>query len=257
MAGCRTLFSLALGLGCLIAVASGCGTSATGAGTVDQQAVAASGGEGQTVSYVEDHADTSTTGACCEAAGEACCQESSSLHERPEYTIESPDVLHVSVKLPSRELEAELRAVNGEHLVSPDGHIHLGERFGIVPAAGLTVEEIRSKVQERLAAEMADCEVTIAVQAQNSRVYYIIVEDGQGAQNVRRMPLTGRETVADALAGANLGDLSGKRVHIARPTAGATEDTILPVDASDFEVPTDNQRLQPGDRIFIAPADSQ
>lgn len=174
------------------------------------------------------------------------------LHERDDYTVEPPDIVMVSVKLPSRDEEVRLRGVNGEHLVSPDGAINLGERFGMIPAAGLTPQEIQQKVQQCLAAEAKDYDVTISVAEQNSKVYYIIVQFEGSGDTVMRMPLvTGEEDVSHALQHVKEADLQGKQIWIARPTPSGG-DTILPVNGDSAQHGWTMHRLQPGDRIFIA-----
>lgn len=180
--------------------------------------------------------------------------ETKLLHEREDYTVAPPDIVSVSVKLPSREEEVRLRGVNGEHLVSPDGDIDLGARFGIIPAAGLTPQEIQSQVQQRLAAEAQDYDVTISVVEQNSKFYYIIVQGDGSGDTVMRMPLvTGEEDVSDALQHVKDADLKGKRIWISRPLAG-NDDVILQVNADASQVGWTHHRILSGDRIFIASA---
>lgn len=174
------------------------------------------------------------------------------LHERDDYTVAPPDILMVDVKLPDRDEEVRLRGVNGEHLVSPDGAIDLGERFGIIPAAGLTPQEIQRQVQQRLAEEAQNYDVTISVVEQNSKFYYIIVQVPGSGDTVMRMPLvTGDEDVSHALQHVKDTDLRGKRIWIARPTAGG-DDIILPVSSGAEASGWTMHRLEPGDRIFIA-----
>jgi hypothetical protein len=174
------------------------------------------------------------------------------LHERDDYTVAPPDILMVDVRLPDRDEEVRLRGVNGEHLVSPDGDIDLGERFGIIPAAGLTPQEIQRQVQQRLAEEAQNYDVTISVVEQNSKFYYIIVQVPGAGDTVMRMPLvTGEEDVANALQHVKDTDLHGKHIWIARPTAGG-DDIILPVSSGAEASGWTMHRLEPGDRIFIA-----
>jgi len=174
------------------------------------------------------------------------------LNERDDYTVAAPDIVQVSVKLPSREEEVRLRGVNGEHLVSPDGGIDLGARFGIIPAAGLTPQEIQRQVQQRLAAEAQHYDVTISVVEQNSKFYYIIVQGDGSGDTVMRMPLvTGEEDITDALQHVKATDLKGKRIWISRPLPG-NDDIILQVNADASQPGWTHHRILPGDRIYIA-----
>ena len=71
------------------------------------------------------------------------------------------------------------------------------------------------------------------------------------------MPITGNETVLDALAQVNgLSRLSSKNIWIARPTPGdVCCDQILPVDWAEITkgaATATNYQVLPGDRIFIA-----
>jgi hypothetical protein len=176
------------------------------------------------------------------------------LHERDDYTVAPPDIVQVSVKLPSRDEEARLRGVNGEHLVSPDGAIDLGARFGIIPAAGLTPQQIKREVQRRLAAELQHYDVTISVAEQNSKFYYIIVEGDSNGDTVMRIALvTGDENISHAMQHVKGADMLGKRIWIARPSAGG-DDEILDVGSGDRSSGWTLHHLQADDRVFVASA---
>jgi len=85
--------------------------------------------------------------------------------------------------------------------------------------------------------------------------------------SVARLPITGNETVLDAIAQVNgLSPLSSKRIWIARPQpSGAKHDKVLLVDwqaITKGASSATNYQVFPGDRIFvvdnvlIAPEDS-
>jgi polysaccharide biosynthesis/export protein len=82
----------------------------------------------------------------------------------------------------------------------------------------------------------------------------------QGAEQgdvVRRVPITGNDTVLDALSTFNGPvQLSGKKMWIARPSpSNPAEGTILPVDYAAIVqrgATASNYQIMPGDRLFIA-----
>ena len=54
--------------------------------------------------------------------------------------------------------------------------------------------------------------------AYNSKVYYVITQGAGLGDNVRRLPITGNETVLDAISQVNgLSQVSSKKIWIARP----------------------------------------
>jgi polysaccharide export outer membrane protein len=93
--------------------------------------------------------------------------------------------------------------------------------------------------------------------AYNSKVYYIVTEGAGMGDNIVRVPVTGNETVLDALSQIRgLSQLSSKKIWIARPAPYEFQcEQILPVD---YEAITrgasvaTNYQVLPGDRVFIA-----
>jgi polysaccharide biosynthesis/export protein len=151
---------------------------------------------------------------------------------------------------------AGLQPITGEHLVSPDGTVNLGT-YGLVYVAGMTLNEAKAAVEEQLAKFLDHPQVSISVFAYNSKVYYVITEGAGSGDLVARLPITGNETVLDAIAQINgLNRLSSKNIWIARPTpGGAGCDAILPVSWKEITkgaATATNYQVLPGDRIFIA-----
>jgi polysaccharide export outer membrane protein len=151
---------------------------------------------------------------------------------------------------------AGMQPITGEHLVAPDGTVNLGS-YGSVYVAGLTLEEATKAVNDHLSTQLDNPQVSMSVFAYNSKVYYVITEGAGLGDTVARFPITGNETVLDALS--NVGGLtrvSSKRIWIARPMpAGAGCDAILPVDWKEITASAataSNYQILPGDRIFIA-----
>jgi polysaccharide biosynthesis/export protein len=93
--------------------------------------------------------------------------------------------------------------------------------------------------------------------AYNSKVFYVITEGAGLGDNIRRVPITGNETVLDALSAVNgLSQLSSTHIWIARPAPGGFGcEQILPVDYEAIArggVATTNYQIMPGDRVFIS-----
>ena len=149
-----------------------------------------------------------------------------------------------------------LQPITGEHLVSPDGRVNLGT-YGSVYVAGMTVEETTAAIEAQLTGFLDHPQVAVSVFAYNSKVYYVITEGAGLGDQVVKFPITGNETVLDAIAQINgLSRLSSKRIWIARPTcSGAGCDTRLPVQWEEITqgaATATNYQIFPGDRIFIA-----
>jgi hypothetical protein len=99
--------------------------------------------------------------------------------------------------------------------------------------------------------------VSVDVFSYNSKVYYVITEGAGQGDNVARFPVTGNETVLDAIAQINgLSKLSSKDIWIARPApSGIGCDQVLPVDMDAIMkggATATNYQILPGDRVFIA-----
>ncbi len=146
--------------------------------------------------------------------------------------------------------------IRGEHLVRQDGTVGLGI-YGSVRVSGLTLEEAKAAIEAHLSTKLQHPEISLDVLAYNSKVYYIIFDGGGNGMTVFRQPITGNETVLDALSLVNgLPVISSTHhVWIARPgPAGCTEDQILPVDWNAVtkcgRVET-NYQLLPGDRVYV------
>jgi hypothetical protein len=90
----------------------------------------------------------------------------------------------------------------------------------------------------------------------NSKVYYIITEGAGLGDGVARFPVTGNETVLDAIANINgLTQVSSKRIWIARPVPHSDNYQILPVDwkaVTASGAALTNYQIMPGDRVFVA-----
>ncbi len=151
---------------------------------------------------------------------------------------------------------AGAQQVTGQHLVGPDGRVNLGT-YGSVFVAGMTIEEAQDAVEEQLKLKLEDPEVFVDVLAYNSKVYYIVTQGGGFGDDVSRLPITGNETVLDAVANiGGISQFSSSRLWIARPAPnGVGCEQILPVNWEDITrgaSTATNYQLLPGDRLFIA-----
>jgi polysaccharide export outer membrane protein len=148
-----------------------------------------------------------------------------------------------------------VQQITGLHTVGLDGYISLGT-YGEVYVTGMSVAEAKSAIERHLEQFLEAPEVAVDIYTYLSKYYYVITEGGGFGDNVVRFPVTGNETVLDALTQVNgLSRFSSKRVWIARPSpAGDTCGQILPVKISDIvgngAIAT-NYQIFPGDRIFI------
>ena len=145
--------------------------------------------------------------------------------------------------------------VTGQYLVGPDGTINL-RHYGKVAVTGKTVAEARLAIQKHLKQFLDAPELAVDVVAYNSQAYYVIIQGGE-SDTIRRLPVTGNETVLDALSQINgLSHLASKKIWIARPSATDSEKgTILPVDYDAITsrgATASNYQIFPRDRLFIA-----
>jgi polysaccharide export outer membrane protein len=151
---------------------------------------------------------------------------------------------------------AGAQQITGQHLVAMDGRVNLGT-YGSVFVAGMTIEDARAAVEKQLSNQLEGPEVFVDVLAYNSKVYYIITQGAGMGDDVVRAPITGNETVIDAVA--NLGGISqvsSTKMWIARPAPnGVGCEQILPINWKDVSAGAStatNYQLMPGDRLFIA-----
>jgi len=146
--------------------------------------------------------------------------------------------------------------ISGEHLVGPDGTVNLGT-YGAVYVAGFTLEQAKTAIESHLSKTLEDPKISVDYFTLNSKFYYVITEGAGVGDNVTRVPITGKETVLDAIAQVNgLSRLASKKIWIARPSRGSAGcDTVLPVSYAEITkgaATATNYQVLPGDRVFIA-----
>jgi polysaccharide biosynthesis/export protein len=183
-------------------------------------------------------------------AGLTPAEAKAAIQKHLEGILKDPKVTNVAV--------AEGRGVQlvrGQHLVRPDGTVTLGS-YGSVVVAGHTMKEAKALIEAQLGKYLQSPEVILNVIGYNSKVYYIIFDLGGAGQQIVRQPVTGNDTVLDAISQANgLTAVSDPRhVWVARSAGAGEPDQILPVDWKAMTCrgrSETNYQLVPGDRIFV------
>jgi polysaccharide export outer membrane protein len=171
----------------------------------------------------------------------------------PAYVIEAPDILLVESNLGLKD-----QPIRGQHLVRPDGTINLGI-YGSVYVAGMTLEQARAVIADLLSQRVKNLtvrNVSVDVLAYNSKVYYVITDGGGYGEQVVRLPITGNETVLDAISLiTGLPPVASKKlIWVARATPGHQGERILPVDwigITQHGSAATNYQLLPGDRLYV------
>jgi polysaccharide export outer membrane protein len=210
----------------------------------------------------------------------------------PPYVVEPPDQLLVEVvtitptpvldenKQPRKDPKTgepvveykmyslPVQPISGPFTVRPDGTVNLGI-WGAVPVAGLTLEQIAESVREHISHQEDPTKpgagpidkkiirVVVDVLQYNSKRYYVIFDGGGMGQQIVPFPVTGSETVLDAI-----GNVSGlpavasqRNIWVARRTPHMNQpEQILPVDwvgITQHGQTWTNYQVMPGDRIFV------
>jgi polysaccharide export outer membrane protein len=195
----------------------------------------------------------------------------------PSYVVEPPDLLLIQA---SEAISDPLQPIQGQHLIRPDGTISLGVN-GVVRVAGLTIEQVKEAIARVLLARkpmrpkvdpdnpkkitrttvpytLEDIirELDVDVLAYNSKFFYVITDGGGYGAQITRHPITGNETVLDALAQVNgLPPVaSKKRVWLARATQDPDHPKVMPVDYCALVTrgsALTNYQIYPGDRVYV------
>jgi polysaccharide export outer membrane protein len=206
----------------------------------------------------------------------------------PPYVIEAPDQLLIEVIMkgtfPDLDDKGNIRKddqgkpiekplttalpvqpISGPFMVRVDGTVGLGF-WGSAPVSGLTLEQaadairlqlMRNDELKKYGTKLESLTVIVDVIAYNSKRYYVITDGGGFGEQVLSFPITGSETVLDALSNiGGLSDVSSKRnIWVARRTPHPGQPwQILPVDwigISQHGITYTNYQVMPGDRIYV------
>jgi len=174
----------------------------------------------------------------------------------PPYVIGVTDILLIEYK-PVKPLPGE-QSVAGQHLVNPDGTVHIGA-YGQVRVAGLTLEAARQAIADLLRPHDTDFDVrrlNVDILAYNSKKYYVITDGAGAGEQVYTFPVTGNDTVLDAIG--HIGGLppvaSKRHIWVARLNGNGGYDSILPVDwigVTQRGMASTNYQIMPGDRVYV------
>jgi polysaccharide biosynthesis/export protein len=202
-----------------------------------------------TINFGVDYGVARVAGLTLEEAREA-------IRKQLATTIKK-EALYVSVALAQSRAMQQIR---GQHLVRPDGTVGLG-LYGSVYVAGMTLAQAKQAIEEQLSKSLQQPEISIDVFSYNSKWYYVIFDGAGYGQQVIRLPITGKETVLDAVSMVyGLTPVSSKHhIWVARPNSidscGDKDNAqVLPVDwlaiARCGSTET-NYQLLPNDRVYV------
>jgi polysaccharide biosynthesis/export protein len=185
-----------------------------------------------------------------QVAGQSSEEATTTIEHFLKRVLRAPEV---SVVIASTSGQQQ---VAGEHLIGLDGTINLGS-YGSVYVAGMTIAEVKDAVEVHLSKFLQEPSVSVDVFTYQSKNYYIITQGAGNGDGITRVPITGKETVLDAIAMVNgPGRWTSKRMWIARPAPnGQGCDQILPVNYHEITAGAatrTNYQILPGDRVFIA-----
>jgi polysaccharide export outer membrane protein len=174
----------------------------------------------------------------------------------PSYVIEPPDILLVEA-VPREGLLKNDQRIAGQHAVRPDGTIGLGI-YGSAFVGGMTIEQAREAIAAQIRQRVENFDIrdlNVDVLAYNSKFYYVITDGGGYGEQVYPFPITGSETVLDALGAIKgLPPVADKtKVWVARRGPGDMGQ-VLPVDwcgIAQRGATRTNYQLMPGDRVYV------
>ena len=121
----------------------------------------------------------------------------------------------------------------------------------------MTIDEARAAIEQQLANYLDDPKVVVDVFAYNSKKYYVVTQGAGNGDSVNEFPITGNETVLDAIVQVGgISQVSSTRIFIARPAPnGVGCEQILPVNWDEISrggSTATNYQIMPRDRIYIA-----
>jgi polysaccharide export outer membrane protein len=149
-----------------------------------------------------------------------------------------------------------MQQIRGDHLVRPDGTIGLGT-YGSVRVTGMTLQAARTAIESHLSQFLQSPQISLDVYAFNSKAYYVIFDMGGLGQQMLRFPITGNDTVLDAIGLANGLPVVSSKYHmwVSRPVPACSDyDQVMPVDWVSITTrgrTETNYQLLPGDRLYV------
>ncbi len=169
----------------------------------------------------------------------------------PPYVVEPPDELEITVRPATAELATTTLPVQA------DGNVDMGFN-GDVYVAGLTLEQVEQKIAQHLTArpgprpprEPYQVSVRLVNGSQSKFFYVLGTVTTQG-----RFPITGNDTVLDAILAAGLRTNSlPEKAYLVRPHPAGGPDQVFRIDWDGIKERGDtltNYQVFPGDRIVV------
>ncbi len=170
---------------------------------------------------------------------------------------------HLSKILKNSEVQVGLgqsramQQIQGDHLVRMDGTIGLGV-YGSVYISGMTMDQAREAIEKHLSEFLLKPQISLDIYSYNSKWYYLIQERAGYGQTVLRLPITGKDTVLDAISnmmGTTMFS-SNKYMWLARPNGQDPNNMqIFPINWPALVrggSPATNYQLMPGDRLYVS-----
>ena len=169
----------------------------------------------------------------------------------PPYVVEPPDELEIMVKPASSDITSTPVTVQA------DGNLDLGF-LGDVYVSGLTLAETEHKIAQQMnaiagrGAPKGGYQVSVRlVNGKESKSYYVL----GAVKNEGRFPISGNETVLDAILSAGLKSNGfPEKAYLVRPHPAGGPNQILRVDWIGIKERGDtltNYQIFPGDRIIV------
>lgn len=158
------------------------------------------------------------------------------------YVVGAPDLLHVTI-LPDPTIERDVT-------VRPDGMISL-DLIGDVPAAGRSVGEIASDVEQRISRFKRGATVTVSLVTANSNSISVLGE----VRTPQSFPLLKQTRVAEAIARVGGPVFTGSERSIRVVRSGSGETVVYRVNLSAIQNGDlrTNIVLAEGDIVYVPP----
>ncbi|HEY8154157.1 MAG TPA: polysaccharide biosynthesis/export family protein [Myxococcota bacterium] len=179
------------------------------------------------------------------ATGLACATTPTPPPERAatsSYVVGAPDALHVTI-LPDPAIERDVT-------VRPDGMISI-DLIGDVPAAGRSVGEIASDIEQRIGRFKRGAAVTVSLITANSNSITVLGE----VRTPQSFPLLKQTRVAEAIArvGGPVFTGSERRIRVVRSGSGETVVFHVNLNAIQGGDLRTNIVLAEGDIVYVPP----
>ncbi len=178
-----------------------------------------------------------------ELSAEEILKKTKFFENGKQYTLGRDDVLDISIM---RHPE-----VSGQYIINAEGNIQY-EFVGDIRVSGLTKDEVRDAIAEKLSNFIVSPDVTVKIVGYNSKVVYVIGEVGRpGKIFMRGDTITVREALLEA--GLPLLTASPKKGRLITPSmTGKPEQKKVNVEALLYKGDLrENLVMKPGDTLYI------